>query len=160
MKTGRKPTHGGCIGGVLSPIYKRWMGIMGRCHCRSNTRYKDYGGKGIVVCTRWHDFSEFRRWAEESGFEPSLQIDRIDNSKGYSPRNCRWVTCKKNQANRSRSVIFPDGRTTAEVAASLGMSPKSIYNRLKRGMTMDQAMTMPCVPNGFVRKTFNLGLWK
>lgn len=159
-KTGRSPVHGGCAGGVLSPLYRRWSGIKARCHSTANAKYGTYGARGIAMCTEWREsFSEFRNWAMENGFKPNLQIDRIDNNKGYCPSNCRWVTQLQNQANRRRSIIFPSGETTAEVAKRLGMSPNSIRERLRRGMTKTQAMTIKPVPNGYARTSFNLNLW-
>lgn len=152
---GRKPIHGGCVGGVLSPIYRRWSLIKARCHSPSNNKFGVYGARGIHMCQEWRDsFSAFKRWAEIAGFSPELQIDRIDNDLGYSPDNCRWVTLVENQANRRKSIIFPTGETTAQVAARLGMRAHSIRERLKSGMTMELAGSMPFIPNGNQRKTF------
>jgi hypothetical protein len=154
---GRKPKHGGCVNGELSPLYQRWAGMKARCHSESCVKYGGYGARGITVCEEWrNNFKNFETWALANGFSDNLQIDRIDNYNGYSPENCRWVTCIQNQANRRRSIIFPSGETTAQVARRLGMSPNSIRERIKRGMTMEQAMTIPSVPNGIERKTFKL----
>lgn len=158
---GRKPTHGGCVGGKLTPLYSRWSSMKARCHSSTCQKYGRYGARGITMCKEWRDsFRAFERWSLENGFLPELQIDRINNDRGYSPKNCRWITGIENQANRHNSLIFPSGETTAQVAARLGMSPNSIRERLKRGMTPEQAMTLQPVPNGYERKTFKLNLWK
>lgn len=163
VKIGRPPLHGGCAGGSLSPLYKRWSGMIGRCHKPKNNKFHRYGADGITVCDEWRkSFSAFELWSSENGFDPSLQIDRIDNNKGYSPENCRWVTPIVNQANRRSSIIFPSGETTAQVAARLGMSPNGIRGRLAAGMPIELAMMLPFTPNGGKRKWFRkskLNLW-
>ena len=49
----------------------------------------------------------------EDSFEEGLELDRIDNSKGYSPENCRWVNHSENMLNRNgfkNSTGFPGVR--------------------------------------------------
>lgn len=159
--TGRKPLHGGCVGGKPSPLYRRWAGIKSRCHSKFCVKFGAYGARGIRMCKQWfRSFSKFRDWAVRNGFSPELQIDRIDNGKGYSPSNCRWVTCVQNAANRRRSLIFPTGETTAQVAKRIGLTPSALRYRIQAGMTLRQAMTIPPIPNGQARKTFNVSEWE
>lgn len=84
-----------------SSLFKRWRGICGRVQSGPQSKnYRIYKGKGLKVCEEWHDFYVFKSWAETSGFKKELTIDRIDNSKGYQPDNCRWITMKENLENR------------------------------------------------------------
>lgn len=53
-----------------------------------------------TVCDEWLDFTNFYRWAMSHGYRRELQIDRIDNARGYSPDNCRWVTPAVQNRNR------------------------------------------------------------
>lgn len=86
------------------PLYKIWSGIIQRCHCETDTAYKYYGERGIFVCDEWrHDAEAFINWSLSHGWEQGLEIDRIDNYKGYSPDNCRYVTHKVNMQNQRRS---------------------------------------------------------
>ena len=78
-----------------------------RCYCVSHRNYTSYGGRGITVCEEWlHDFRAFYDWAMANGYDENAPymkctIDRIDNDKGYSPDNCRWVDIKAQRHNRS-----------------------------------------------------------
>lgn len=78
-------------------LYQRWYNMIYRCHNPKSTKYKYYGEKGITVCEEWkNSFSAFKEWALSSGYADNLQLDRIDNEKGYSPDNCRWITREEN----------------------------------------------------------------
>lgn len=83
-------------------IYKVWSSVKSRCMSENNSRYYDYGGRGITICDEWLDFENFYK---DMGDSPTKkhQIDRIDNNKGYSKENCRWVTPSQNMANRNKS---------------------------------------------------------
>ena len=80
-----------------------------RCLNPMRTRYADYGGRGITVCDEWcNSFQAFYDWAMANGYDENAPkgqctIDRIDNDKGYSPDNCRWVDMKTQRNNRSDS---------------------------------------------------------
>lgn len=79
--------------------------MMARCHNPKNKRYKDYGAVGITVCDEWR--GNPKKFYEDMGLCPDgYQIDRIDNTKGYSKENCRWVSPKENMANRSVSIEY------------------------------------------------------
>ena len=71
-----------------------------------------------------------------------MQIDRIDNEKGYSPDNCRWVTVKENQnTRRSNLIVEYNGErdTVAKLADKYGKNRYLIYQRLKAGWNVKDA---------------------
>ena len=74
-----------------------------RCTNPKNIAYKNYGWRGITVCDQWlHDRKSFFQWAVDSGYSDTLELDRIDNDKGYFPSNCRWVDKHTQNANRRK----------------------------------------------------------
>lgn len=88
-------------------LHRIWHGIKRRCYDPSFKSYNNYGGRGIKVCRAWvDDFMSFYKWSINSGYEDQLEIDRKDNNKGYSPKNCRWTTRTNNNLNRRKSKGF------------------------------------------------------
>lgn len=111
------------------PLNAIWRGMRRRCNNHSNASYKRYGAKGICVCEEWNDFETFYNWATSNGWADGLSIDRIDNSRGYSPDNCRFVTAKDQSRNRTTNVfITVNGITKLQIewAEFLGLSYSTI----------------------------------
>lgn len=80
-----------------------------RCYNPKNTNYKNYGARGIKICKEWLENSDnFYKWSRENGYNPSFNtfectIDRINVNDDYSPSNCRWVSMKVQQNNRTNN---------------------------------------------------------
>lgn len=94
-------------------IYKIWCGIKKRCLNKNDSSYERYGALGISICNEWlHNFESFYEWSISNGYNDELTIDRIDNSKGYSPSNCRWATLDEQARNKRRTIyITNEGNT-------------------------------------------------
>ena len=122
--------------------YGVWKHIRQRCTNKNDKDFNNYGGRGITVCDRWADFKNF---VQDMGTRPTKyhQIDRIDNSKGYGPDNCRWATCKANNRNRRDNVVIEiEGvsKTVPEWAELYGIRPGLIHLRLRRGWPPNRAI--------------------
>ena len=83
-------------------LYNIWKNMRQRCSNPNASGYKNYGGRGISICSDWDNFYVFQDWALSNGYEDNLEIDRIDSNSDYSPVNCRWVTKSFNSAMRNK----------------------------------------------------------
>lgn len=129
------------------PLYGICTQMIARCHNPNNASYYNYGARGITVCDEWrYDRTKFVDWAKENGYRKGLSIDRIDNNKGYSPDNCRWVERLVQQNNtRKNRFLTVDGEThtISEWARIKGISKSSIEGRLRRGLSDEEAVNLP-----------------
>lgn len=136
----KKEKHGMCG----SKEYHAWESMIQRCHNVKNTAFKNYGGRGIIVCSRWRN--SFMNFFEDMGRSgPKDQIDRIDNYGNYTAKNCRWVDRKTNNANRrdNRIIEFKGERLIAsEWARKLKIlkNGQAITNRIARGLPIEEAL--------------------
>ena len=85
--------------------YGTWQNMKDRCNNKNNTNYKNYGGRGIVVCDKWEN--SFIVFFADMGLKPfpKAEIDRIDNDLGYYPENCRWATHTQNNQHQSTTKL-------------------------------------------------------
>lgn len=127
-------------------VYHIWNGIKSRCLNPNNTRYADYGGRGIKICDRWLDFNKFYEDVSPSYID-GYSIDRYPNINGdYEPTNFRWATNKEQSRNQRRNrVLTIDGesKAVAEWAEISNNSISAIYTRLHRGWSDYDAVFKP-----------------
>ncbi len=84
-----------------TPTYSSWHAMKVRANSKRPKDTKYYGH--VTVCDRW--LQSFTAFLEDMGERPlGTSIDRIDNSKGYGPDNCRWATPLQQVHNRSNSL--------------------------------------------------------
>ena len=107
------------------PWYSTYKSMMQRCGHWEGGKESDlrkYRDRGITVCELWRNSPQaFGDWLIAHGWRKGLQIDRIDNNKGYSPENCRVVTCKENNNNRRNTLRLDDGTPLAMFCSSIGI---------------------------------------
>jgi hypothetical protein len=117
------------------PLHTTWGNMINRCYNSKTDSFYLYGARGIGVCRKWRNsYKEFYDWSVANGWQKGLEIDRYPNKKGnYQPSNCRWVTQKVNQNNKTTNRRFLyDGKkmTISEISDTCGIRYKTLYNRI------------------------------
>ena len=109
----------------VEPWRSTYRNMMIRCgHYKGGKEcdLQSYRDRGITVCEEWRNSPRaFGDWLLAHGWRKGLQIDRYDNSKGYSPENCRVVTAKENSNNRRNTLRLGDGTSFAMFCSSIGI---------------------------------------
>lgn len=138
--------------------WRVWQGLFKRCYDKNGPSYEAYGGRGLVVCKRWHGYADF---LGDMGRSPSdsHSIDRAGRNVGYTcgscdeclamewKANCRWATRLQQAENRITSRLLDfDGRRQCIAAwgRELGITGNTIRARLdKFGWSIEKALTTP-----------------
>lgn len=117
-------------------LYSIYLNMKSRCYYVKNPRYKNYGGRGICICKEWlEDFLTFKKWAEENGYSENLTIDRIDVNGNYEPSNCRWISNKEQQNNKTTSKFIEykdETKTLTQWSEHLGIGYKTLQKRIRK----------------------------
>ena len=136
-------------------LYAIWMGIKNRCR----PGYKNYGDRGITICSEWkNSFEAFRDWAIANGYSDNLVIDRENNDGNYTPENCRWIANKQNSRNtRANNNFTFQGKTQclSAWAEEYEINYKTLFSRINQyGWSIEKALTTPVrkKPSRFVEE--------
>lgn len=134
-------------------LYRIWANMKNRCKNPKSNRAHVYLNRGITVCDEWKDdFQVFYDWSMSHGYSDDLTIDRIDNDKGYSPDNCRWVTHSEQMRNTSQNHMITFAgktQTIGDWAMELGINHQTLCARVNDyGWTVERALTTPVRKGG------------
>lgn len=127
-----------------TPEYAVWRSMLGRCYLLTHKAYLNYGGRGIRVCKRWHQFKNFYADMGKQPFK-GASIERVDNMRGYSKTNCTWATAKaQNRNRRSNRFLTINGmtKTLIEWSEYSGIGHNTISYRLKQGWPLETAISV------------------
>ena len=130
------------------PLYEVWKNMLSRCYNTMNPSFRYYGGRGVFVCDEWKgDPSCFIGWSVSHGWKPGLQLDRINNSKGYSPGNCHFVTPRDNINNR-RCTRYIEGEPASVWFEKQNHHPSVnykcfCYRFFRRNWDLDRSLLTP-----------------
>lgn len=116
-------------------IFNTWSKMKERCYNSKRPAYKNYGGKGVVMCDEWRNsFQNFYDWAMRNGYQDDLTIDRINSNGNYEPLNCRWITLSENVRLRNAdSFIVINGLslTIHDWAIRINIDPATLMSRYR-----------------------------
>lgn len=125
-------------------LYGIWCSMKSRCYNKNTAAFKDYGGRGIIICDSWQNsYKSFAKWAKTNGYTDSASIDRIDNNGDYTPENCRWTDAKEQARNRRNNVLITYRGETHNItdwARILKINPKTLFYRYYSGKSVEEIL--------------------
>jgi len=125
LKAGVPITHGMSY----KKEYRSWSEMKSRCINPNHQAYKNYGGRGILVCDEWSSFDVFYK---DMGPARGLSLDRIDNNGNYCRENCRWATAEQqcnNRRNNKKALWIGVPYTVSQLERLTGM-PRAKISKL------------------------------
>ena len=127
------------------PAYGVWRSMIDRCRLPTHHAYHNYGARGVTVCAEWQaSFGAF--WADMGPtYAMGKTLERMDNSLGYAPGNCRWRSSRRQGNNKRTNVLLdtPIGRITVSQAARRYKLGRSTLDwRIKAGWPVMKALGM------------------
>ena len=127
-------------------LYNIYYGMKKRCYNKNTANYKNYGARGITICSEWlNDKQSFFAWAINNGYQDNLTIDRIDVNGNYEPNNCRWVDMKQQQRNRTDNhyaTINGETHCLKEWCEILNLNYGKVCKRVHYNWPIEQALEL------------------
>lgn len=121
-------------------LYRIYHSMKRRCYKETETRYKNYGGRGICICDEWLDtvdgFDRFADWAYTHGYSDELTIERIDVNSNYCPENCKWIPLSEQGKNKSTTIwvdYHGERVSLRDICNQKGLNYNTIHHRITRG---------------------------
>ncbi len=156
VHSARATSHCGCLsaqrfsdrskthGQSKAKTYKAWASMKYRCENPNNDAYSYYGGRGIKVCERWHDYKNF---IEDMGERPDgMTIERKNVNGNYEPDNCIWASRKQQSRNlrvTARFTINGVCKALDDWCDEYGIKKQTVIGRIGRGQSLIEAFTKP-----------------
>jgi hypothetical protein len=129
---------------VYHPVYKCWQNMKQRCSNPKIPEYHRYGGRGVLVCSRWEVSANFIEDMLPTWFE-GASLDRKDNDGPYSPENCTWIPLTENirKSSRAHFIEFDGVSMTARQFwkyTNTRNSYQTIVRRVAKGLSPNQCL--------------------
>lgn len=124
--------------------YYSWLYAKGRCFSPRDKRFKDYGGRGITMCSEWRQ--SFVAFYQHLGPCPQGKtLGRVNNDGPYAPGNCRWETREEQQNNMrtNRRLLFNgESLSVSQWARKLNLNKGTLQRRLQYGWPLERALSI------------------
>ena len=132
-------------------LYHVWQGMKNRCLNPNCEYYHNYGGRGIIICNEWLDYSNFRDFMLKLGYDENLKqgiqtIERIDVNGNYEPFNCKLANMSEQAQNKRdtiRVVYKGEEKTLMEWAVIYNANAETLRRRMREGWTFERALLTP-----------------
>lgn len=139
----RKTKHGEST----TSLYRILNSIKQICYNPNNIQYKKYGALGIKVCNEWcSSYINFRNWAINAGYEKDLTLSRIDDTKDFSPENCKWITCYEGRRKQAKKIYKYNNKkySMKELSQVFNIKRPLLYYRIyTRKWSVERALETP-----------------
>lgn len=144
QKTLGQRGYGKTHGKINTKLYRVYRTMITRCCNKNCEKFKNYGERGITICTEWRkDFQLFYDWAMSHGYKEGLTIERIDVNGNYCPENCEWIPSfmqAKNKTTTHKIKYNNSIKTIEELSVETGISYHTIYNRYRKGYDIETCL--------------------
>jgi hypothetical protein len=149
-----------CFSAKHRGAFQSWCNMVSRCYRRDHAHYKNYGGKGIVICKFFQQ--DARNIPKIIGLPEGdkVTLDRFPDNKGnYTCGQCkqcqrkgwdlnvRWASKKEQCNNKTNNVIleaFGRKQTLAQWSRELGIKQATISARIKHlGWSVEKSLSTP-----------------
>ena len=124
-------------------LYRTWNDMRQRTENPKREDYKNYGARNIHICNEWLDFTAFKNWALENGYQEGLTIERKDVNGDYCPENCCWIPFEKQAQNKRNTVKIEyagEILTLKEWSIKLGINLNTLKTRYYRGYPIEKIL--------------------
>lgn len=129
------------------PLYMVWYNMVRRCADQTDIGWKNYGGRGIKVCSEWTGENGLVNFITDMPPRPfGKSLERKDNNGPYSKENCYWATRAEQSRNMrtNRFIEYAGLRMCVpDWAAKASINPDTLWQRLKSGWSMERALIPP-----------------
>ncbi len=144
----RSATHGMSN----SAEYGIWCKIKERCYNPEIKSFKNYGGRGIQMSDEWRD--SFPAFYADMGARPGPEysVERLNNDGHYEKDNTTWATDMEQGANKRNNVLLTFQGETLHLSAwarRTGLKRLTLAMRIRKGWSVEKALTTPLMKNQF-----------
>lgn len=104
----------------------------------------------------WNNYDAFYDWSYENGYRPGMHLHRLNTADVFSPENCVWrekAQSVRVKVEKPKYLVNGEMLTVVEASNKYGIIEQTVRYRMRRGMTLEEAVNTPLNNNGRPNKT-------